>query len=187
MAHGFVGGFALPLDVSREGGLAELVDWIRRLAVGLDLRHESAATAIRRQTLALDECRDLRLRQFLPAKFVARIQQNLELVTIRRVPLAQCRVNPRRCTSAGRDVDDKHWLPSKFAHREFGLVDGLALERVQRGCGGIGCHRHCRKAQQRAATCHHHAPAVDCTHSQHSFDSWSVADGRPLEVRRLCP
>lgn len=77
----------VPSDVSRKGRLCELPSWIRLRTIYLDFLHESTSTSLSGEPLLCDKRRDLRARELLRAELVGRVEQDLDLIPVRLVPI----------------------------------------------------------------------------------------------------
>mmetsp|Transcript_60088 Transcript_60088/g.164669 ORF Transcript_60088/g.164669 Transcript_60088/m.164669 type:complete len:230 (-) Transcript_60088:1-690(-) len=113
----------VPPYVSREGVLRVLPHGVGRFTVHRDLLHQRTAGAIRGKPLARDEARYLLGGKFLGAEFVAGIQKELDLLSVRVVPLFELLVHAVRKASARGHVHDEGRLALKGAELDGGALD----------------------------------------------------------------
>ena len=99
---------------------------MRCRAVRLDLRHDSAAIAVRRKAIPLHKGCNFVLSDLLASKLVAREKNELQ-PRILLVPFSELGVAPIRRASSARNVHNQHRLA-----REAGEFDRAARERFRR-------------------------------------------------------
>ena len=73
----------------------------------------------------------------LPAKLVAWIKKDFELISKALVPCLQGTVDTSGCASSGSNVNDEHRFPGKCRHGNLGCINAFpssvcAAMRVQR-------------------------------------------------------
>jgi len=110
----------VPLDVTRECLLGKRPHWIRFGAVDAHFGHERAALTLSWKALAPYEIRHLFGRKLLPAELVARIQKNLDLLSICIVPTFELLVDAVCEASAGGDIDHERRLATRIREWQVG-------------------------------------------------------------------
>lgn len=116
----------VPVDTAREVARGEPPDWVGTGPIELGHRHHRPPAALSWQTVGGHQRCDLRWRNLLVAKLVARIAEQLEARTVLRMQLGERSEGGGGEPSFGRRVGDDDGLACEGAHLERATRQGLS-------------------------------------------------------------
>jgi len=120
------GARKVPVDTAREVARGEPPDWVGTGPIELGHRHHRPPAALSWQTVGGHQRCDLRWRNLLVAKLVARIAEQLEARTVLRMQLGERSEGGGGEPSFGRRVGDDDGLACEGAHLERATRQGLS-------------------------------------------------------------